>query len=131
MGSSSSHVPWEHLSETLRDANRHVADHAPAKLWLLGLLDVEKAQSAESPLIDGDLLEFVARVEHQRWVAERALAGWTFAATRDDRFKHHPSLAPWDALNEDEKEKDRAVVRGLPSLYARVGRALVRQGAKN
>jgi len=37
----------------------------------------------------------------------------------DDVRKTHPSLVPWSELSEEEKDKDRNPVRGLPEFLSK------------
>ena len=71
-------VPWEELAEEFRESCRRQADHIGLKLKAVGC--------GLAPLTDWDaeLFEFtseeveqMARMEHQRWMAERRRAGWT------------------------------------------------------
>jgi hypothetical protein len=71
-------------------------------------------------------VEWLARVEHERWVAQRELSGWQFHAVRDDAKKLHPDMIPYAELAEERKELDRAAVRDLPALLAQAGFALRR-----
>ncbi len=71
-------------------------------------------------------VEALARVEHDRWVAERRADGWTLGPAKDVARKVSPHLVPYDALSEQAKDYDREPVRALPSQLAAVGLALVR-----
>ena len=59
-------------------------------------------------------------------MAERLRHGWTLGQVRDEARRRHPSLVPWADLPEPQREKDRQVVRGLPSMLADGGLAIVR-----
>ena len=63
----------------------------------------------------------MARMEHDRWCAERRRAGWTHGTKRDNDRKLHPDLVPWDELDEEAREKDRVMVRDLPAFLAKTG----------
>ena len=45
---------------------------------------------------------------------------------RDDRRKLHPDLVPYEALSEDDKEKDRNAVRVLLGILSEQGRVVIR-----
>lgn len=94
---------WQDLPETYVAANRAAADHAAIKRW----------DAATSPLEREPLIEALARAEHNRWCAERLLAGWAPArqGLRDDARRLHPDLRSWEALEEEVQEKDRSQVR--------------------
>ncbi|MBF5005320.1 NAD-binding protein [Diaphorobacter caeni] len=104
---------WADLGEDARDANRAQADHIAYKLM---------AVQGDVTRIDGEVLEFLAMTEHQRWAAHRYLNGWRYGAERDDERRTHPSLLPWFELSEAEREKDRDAVRRLPQLLGLSGR---------
>jgi hypothetical protein len=70
-------------------------------------------------------LEPMAEAEHNGWMAQRAQNGWSWAATRDDAAKKHPSMLPYAQLPEREKEKDRSNIRHYPAFAARAGFRIV------
>ncbi len=96
---------WQDLPETYVAANRAAADHVAIKQW----------DAATSGLAGDALIEALAEAEHNRWSADRLLAGWSPAgdAARDNARRLHPDLRPWGALGEDAREKDRVAVRNL------------------
>ena len=51
-------------------------------------------------------VETLARMEHDRWLAERRLAGWTQGESRDDARRIHPDLAPYDQLSPEKQENN-------------------------
>lgn len=53
-------------------------------------------------------LETIARSVHDQWAKGRMQEGWTYGRKYDRRRKRHPSLVPYEALPESEKEYDRA-----------------------
>lgn len=103
-GSTPALVPWEELPEGLRQANRAQADNIPIK------------QRALAISCSGDMIESLAIAEHRRWMAEKIVAGWRHAATRDDSRRLHPSIRPYDELSEDEKQKDRNTVHAASAV---------------
>lgn len=113
-------VPWDELSDDLKEANFAQVADIPVKLRMLGY---ELAPNAGlDPLdirITPEQLEVLSRREHDRWADDRKRRGWTYAPVRDNAKKHHPCLIPWEDLPEVEKEKDRAVVRQLAEQVAR------------
>ena len=118
---------WEGLGLSYRDASRQQADHLWAKLATTDgrAVPLDQAQGqtfAFAPLE----VERLAEVEHRRWAADRYLAGWTYAPVRDNARRHHPQLIPYKDLSEPMKDLDRFVVRLVPTLLARSGRAVLR-----
>jgi hypothetical protein len=124
-------VPWDLLPPRLQEANRRQADDVGAKLEALGctlamLTDWDADRFTFTP---GEV-ESLAEAEHARWTDDYARAGWRFAdGEKDGRRKTHPSLVPWSALSEDEKEKDRDTIRSLPLFLSRAGFQIDRASA--
>ena len=59
----------------------------------------------------------LAEMEHNRWMAERLLAGWRYApGTKNLDTKTSPSLVPWEQLPAIEQDKDRDTIRNIPTL---------------
>jgi hypothetical protein len=114
--------PWHDLPEDLRNANRAQAADIPNKLWLLGYeLAPSWGLKASSIALPGDLVETMAKREHDRWLHDRQRSGWSFGPVRDDATKSHPLIVPWDQLAEPEKQKDRDAVRNVPILVDMAG----------
>lgn len=67
-------------------------------------LDTTKIQVEESLK---DLIELLARNNHDNWAKQRIDEGWTAGSRRDDEKKEHPCLVPYEDLPETEKNYDR------------------------
>src|SRR5690606_3458870 len=99
---------WQTLSEDAKDANRTQADHIPFKLLLTGKpLETTNPKDFQ---FTSEEIEYLAIIEHKRWMAHRYLHGWDFGTTRNDDLKLHPSLVPWEQISEAEKQKDRDTI---------------------
>lgn len=120
-GEAVSSQGWDDLSEDMRDANRALLMHLPAKLASAGI-DSEPLSAAlpkfGESLKDTALLERLAESEHERWMAQRRLSGWRYAPQRDNTRRFHPDLIPYPALSEPAKEKDRQMIRSLAQVLA-------------
>jgi RyR domain/TrkA-N domain len=125
-GSSAATEAWDSLPENLRDANRAAVEHAPILLAAAGFRLVPARPGLASVALSSGELEFAARIEHRRWMADRIDRGWRFGAVRDDRLKLHTDLAPYEELSENTKEKDRNSVRVILSVLRDQGLAIVR-----
>ncbi len=69
----------------------------------------------------------MAKMEHARWIAERLLAGWTYApGKRDFVNRTSPYIVPWEDLPEDVRDFDRQAVRKIPQLLAELGEKVYR-----
>lgn len=55
------------------------------------------------------LIELLAKNAHDLWARRRLQEGWTWGPERNDTFKKHPCLIPYEKLPENEKEYDRVV----------------------
>ena len=120
-------VGWRYLPLYKKVANQRAAAHLDVKLRIAGCrraASLGSLPSAEFPA-DPDSLEMLAKVEHQRWCADKRLAGYSYGDTRDDRRFLHPDLKPWSALAEADKEKDRAIIRQVPLLLELTGQKVV------
>lgn len=118
--------PWSELPESLRRSNRASASAVTDYLEELGATLVPLGEGlAGTDLVGGDVLEALARQEHQRWAESLVQDGWTFApAPKDSEARTHPLLVPWDDLAEEEKQKDRDAILAIPRMLARVGYAV-------
>ena len=121
-----SHQEWPVLSPFYKDSNARQADDIPRKLRLMGL-EWQRADDARGhPTLDDfkatvkDRLEAVAQREHDRWLAERRLAGWTYGEKEDIARQQSPTMLKWKHLPENEKDKDRDSIRGIPR-YLKAG----------
>jgi hypothetical protein len=118
--------PWKLLPETLRNANRSPADHFDVKLRSLGLALAPKIEAVPAELTK-DELELLARMDHNRWWADRALDGWIHAKSRNDERKEHPDMVPYEQLNDDTRQKDRNNVKTvIRILDQEMGMSIVR-----
>jgi hypothetical protein len=114
---------WDALPEELRESNRHQADHIGVKLQAVGCetVPLSRWDAAQFRFAPGEI-ERMAQMEHARWSEELRREGWTYApGVRNETHKTHPALLSWDELPEADKEKNRVVVRELPTFLARAG----------
>jgi hypothetical protein len=106
---------WTDVLETYRAANRAAADSASVKAWDAGWRPAKKGERGETaPAIPADMMERMARTEHDRWMSERLMSGWRPTAEgekRDNDLMAHDKLAPWEALSEADRNNDIVQVR--------------------
>ncbi len=120
--------PWDLLRPDLQDSNRHQACHMPVKLRAVGCEAVPEASPRPlAQFTDGEV-ECLARMEHNRWNAERWLAGWRLGSPKDTANKVSPWLIPWDDLPPNIREYDLEAVRMIPDVLRVVGQRLARVG---
>jgi len=141
--------PWEELPETLRDASRAQAAGFEAVIrrqnWLLVPLDdAGNSGNGESREGGGDTesgsrpgerfrfttdeIELLARAEHERWRRHKRRQGYSYGPVQNDSGpdRRHPSMVGWDALTEEDRDRDRDVIRNMPAVLARAGLRIVR-----
>jgi TrkA-N domain/RyR domain len=111
--------PWEQLAETYRRSNRDLAFDIGAKLRRINCA-IEPMADWDTPVFtfEPEELELLAKLEHERWSADRRRDGWVYGPERRVEKKTHPDLVPWDDLSEPVRDKDREAVRLIPGLLA-------------
>ena len=106
---------WSDVLETYRAANRAVADAAMVKVWDAGFRPAVKGEKGETAIaVPADLLEKMARTEHDRWMAERLMSGWRptdDGEARNNDLMAHDKIIGWDQLNEADRDNDVVQVR--------------------
>jgi hypothetical protein len=111
--------PWDELTEDLRESNRKQADHIPVKLKAIGCSFRPVAgRGPAASVFAGDEVETMARLEHERWMQERRLAGWTYGEQRESEHRKSPYLVPYDDLADGVKDWDREAVWSIPAILA-------------
>jgi voltage-gated potassium channel Kch len=122
---------WHALPEVDARSNLGQADHIPFKLAALGLRIAPGTSPADAcPFTDAEI-EFLARLEHDRWVADRLLLGFRLpraGESKDKVRRIHPDLVPWEDLSEAARRKDQDPVRAIASLLRRLRVHAVRDG---
>lgn len=69
----------------------------------------------------GELVEQLAKNNHDVWAAQRIAQGWRYGEKRDDAKKETPCLVPYEQLPETEKEYDRGTAIGVLRHIIRLG----------
>jgi len=109
---------WENLTDEVKDFNRHPARHIAIKLRYLGAELVDN--KVEKPDFDYDKIsdeqkKTLARMEHERWNAEKLLTGFVpgkvglekdFYKLLKENLKWHKDIRPWEELTKNDKDKD-------------------------
>jgi hypothetical protein len=121
---------WRDLNESLKESNRQAGDHIPVKLRAIGLqaMPIEEADRARVERIT----EFspaqeaiMSQMEHQRWLVERWLAGWTYGEPKNEQEKLEKrinrNLVDWDKLSLLEQNKDPEQIRAIPAALNAAG----------
>ncbi len=130
---------WDELSQdelgrSDQRSSLEQADHLAIKLRAAGLWFRKVMPGApRNPNVNERLqsmLEALARSEHNRWVVWKRKDGWIPAAdtartSRNDVYRLHNALFPWERLPEDLKELDLGPVRNIPKLLAAAGYEII------
>jgi len=95
------------------------------KLDLMGW-EIRPAGSAGDVIseISDEVVEVLAKFEHDEWMRERIGYGWTLGETKDNEKKTSPYLVPYDELSEEIKDLDRDTIRNIPDLLAKISMAV-------
>ncbi len=108
--------PWEELGDLYRNSNREQAASYPSLLAAAGY-ELEEGEPEPGIGFAPEEVERLARLEHERWMAERRL-----------RQPDHPDLRPWEQLAESDRDKDRRSIEAMPVILGAVGLRLRRLG---
>ncbi|HEX4222409.1 MAG TPA: RyR domain-containing protein [Pseudonocardiaceae bacterium] len=119
-------VDWERLPATQRDSCRAQAEDMGRKLRATGCTLAPRGGPGDDHRLPEHTVEVLAEMEHQRWLAERAQAGWRFAERRADDRREHPDLVAWDRLSSVAKNKNRDAMRELMNIIGDAGFRIVR-----
>ena len=71
-----------------------------------------------------DLLELsrlLAKNNHEVWARQRIEDHWSYGPQRDDHSKQHPSLVPYEELNESERKYDQIMAAELLKAITKLG----------
>lgn len=110
--------PWEKLDEAFQESSREQAEHLELKLRTFGYSAAATDQRLPEAFSDAQV-EILGRMEHARWVAERELAGWTYApGPKDAARRTSPDLVPWEQLPPDIQKIDFDFVVAIPRILA-------------
>ena len=118
--------PYQDLREDEREANRNSVRDIANKLAAVGYVMMPARSNEPQFEFPGDDLDFLAQMEHERWVQDKIRHGWTYGEKTDKDKKIHESLEPWEDLSEEERDKDREMIHGIPRILAKAGYAIVK-----
>lgn len=123
-------VPWDELPADLQEGNRTQADAISTMLksagYRLAPLTNWDAYRFRFP---EDVIEKMARLEHERFVSERLRAGWSLGP-KDTAQKSNPNLVAWEHLTADAQERTRHPLRELPCILAEAGLQIYQKPAR-
>jgi hypothetical protein len=124
----SSLKPYAELPEDEKEQNRNNVRNIPNKLASVGYVMLPARGGGAPAQFQSDEVEKLARNEHERWMQQKLNEGWRHAESTDKERKLHKDLVPWDELPEDEREKDRTLVRSILRIIVKAGYTMVKSG---
>lgn len=119
------HPRFSDLPDALKYSNLRQAQGIEKKLGLVGW-EIRSEGSAGEMVKDipDEVVEILARYEHDEWMRERIGYGWTYGDEKDTEEKISPYLVPYDDLSEEIKDLDRDTIRNIPALLNKIGKAV-------
>jgi hypothetical protein len=103
-------VPYEQLSEDLKQSNRDFIRNIPSTVASAGYTLSPKEDADPETDFPGSYLETLAEMEHERWVRDT-----------DPELKIHAAIVEWEELSASEREKDRLKVHAIPRILSLAG----------
>jgi hypothetical protein len=126
-GSAPEQRAWDELPEDIKYSKLSQARQIVEKLRLIGcaLTRIESGSILVSAFSE-DEIEYLAQIEHDRWMEERQSSGWVYGPTKDATNRVSPYLVAWDQLADPIKDLDRNAVRNIIGLLGKVGLGVCR-----
>jgi uncharacterized membrane protein len=127
-GNAASLGPWDELPEEFKESSRAQAREIGEKLAAIQCLMVPAFDPKLGFAFEEDEVQFLAQVEHERWMSERTAQGFEFGPVRADRTR--PDLVPWERLSDEARRRNMEVVESIPGMLSRVGFQVLRYGRR-
>lgn len=128
-GRTPEYASFDDQPELLQESNRDQARDIPAKIRALGYRIAAIGKSGGAGRVTAFApaeVEYLAYLEHRRWMEERLRNGWTWGEKRDDSRRTHPDLVPYDELSEASKALDRLAAESLLAILEETGLGVYR-----
>jgi len=113
---------WSRVTERNKESNRYIARHLPVKRSILTELNIDEVSKDE--LLKN--ISILAPIEHNRWSAEKLIAGFSFGELPQNdaglksivknTLKIHDQLDRFDNLSHLNQEKDIDLFEIIPLL---------------
>lgn len=98
------------LNEVMTIFYEPVSKNQEKRNVLWSSLSMEKQEIAKD-------IERMALIEHNRWIAEKILAGWEYSPNRDNNRLLHNDIMTFEELTEEKKMHDRKPSVKMIELY--------------
>lgn len=120
-------VEWDSIKDAQKDSNRLPARHLYIKLRYVNaeLSDEPSGEELNFDTLDPDIWDKIARMEHNRWMAEKSIGGFVPVEKVQDKplaqflkqnLKCHYDLVPFDELDKGTQEYDTFTFRMAPVI---------------
>ena len=91
--------------------------------WMLHLRQTRVGNGCDdTPAVDRDAWEQLARTEHDRWATFNYLENWRYGKPRVDVARVHDNLLPWEKLKPGTRQYDATHVAKIPLFLDRLSR---------
>ncbi len=133
------HEEWDKLKDSQKDSNRLPARHLRIKLRFVkaDLTDVDTGDELNFDDIDESIWEKIARMEHNRWTAEKNINGFvlvqkepekTLGTFLKENLKCHWDLVPFEKLDKETQDYDKFTFKMAP-VIAKLNNKTIRKKA--
>ena len=130
---------WDNLKDAQKDSNRLPARHLNIKLRFVHaeFTDRKDGEDWNIDMIDQETWDRIARMEHNRWMAEKYLNGFVHIDAVPDRelmellnltLKCHPDIVPFDQLSTEIQAFDMFTFRMAPEIARLNNKRIVKSG---
>jgi len=126
----SSLVIFSELPEDEKEQNRSNARAIRNKIESIGYKIVPLNDSMKQEQLTNEEIEKLAVKEHQRWMKQKIKTGWSYGPITIKKRKLHAGIVPYEQLSEEEKNKDKILVRSIPKILQQSGYMMVNQSTK-
>lgn len=124
-------VPWEELSEDLKDSNRDEAKNIPNCLRKINYDLVSVNGNPSFIEFTQKELEILAENKHMHRYRYRKDDDWKYGRVKDHKKKTDPALVHWESLPEEKKNKTYEMVKVWPEILAKANFKLERVKSLN
>jgi hypothetical protein len=95
-------APWDDLPQYLKDSCKQQAEHIVEKLCSIGFTILKVTdRDIELVAFTDDEVEIMAEMEHERWIGDRLLGGWTLGTERNANNRTTPRVASKISVTKD------------------------------